>query len=142
MSLPNLHGERRARAEQRLREEKTIWLTTVRPDGQPQTSPVGFVWDGAGFLIISQPGAPKVRNLQSNAKVSLHLDTDREADDGGVLTIEGEGSVDATSLSQDEVSSYLDKYLEAMRADGFTPEEAFAEYSTVIRVTPTRARAY
>jgi PPOX class probable F420-dependent enzyme len=142
MSLPNLHGERRARAEQRLREEKTIWLTAVRPDGQPQTSPVGFVWDGARFLIASQPGAPKVRNLRSNAKVSLHLDTDREGDDGGVLTIEGEGSVDAAPLSSDEVASYLDKYREAMHADGFTPEEAFAEYSTVIRVTPMRARAY
>lgn len=29
-----------------------------------------------------------------------------------------------------------------MRANGFSPEEAFAEYSTVIRVTPSRARAY
>ncbi|KAB2348003.1 hypothetical protein F8566_19215 [Actinomadura rudentiformis] len=44
----------------RLNDEKTIWLTTVRPDGQPQTPPVGFLGDGTRFLILSRPGAPKV----------------------------------------------------------------------------------
>ncbi|UGY92068.1 pyridoxamine 5'-phosphate oxidase family protein [Streptomyces gobiensis] len=142
MSLPSLEGERRAKAEQRLNDEKTIWLTTVRPDGQPQTSPVGFVWAGAGFLIISQPSAPKIRNLHSNAKVALHLDTEREAEDGGVLTLEGVATVDAAPLSDDEASAYIEKYAEMMRAEGITPEEAFSEYSAVIRVTLVRARAY
>jgi PPOX class probable F420-dependent enzyme len=142
MNLPNLEGERRARAEQRLHDERSAWLTTVRSDGQPQTSPVGFMWDGTRLLIISRPDAPKIRNLGSNPKVALHLDTDEDADDGGVLTLEGEASVDDAPLSEGEISAYVGKYLEIMRAEGITPDEALAEYSSVIRVAPVRIRSY
>jgi hypothetical protein len=45
-NLPNLEDKTGASAEQRLQDEKTIWLTTVAADGQPQSSPVGFLWDG------------------------------------------------------------------------------------------------
>jgi hypothetical protein len=38
------------RAEGRLREEGIAWLTTVRADGQPQSVPVWFLWDGGSFL--------------------------------------------------------------------------------------------
>ena len=55
-----------ARAQQRLRSEQIAWLTTVRADGQAQSSPVWFLWDGQTFLLYSQPGAPKVRNLAAN----------------------------------------------------------------------------
>ena len=40
-----------ARAEGRLRDEGIIWLTTVRSDGQPQSVPVWFLWNGESFLI-------------------------------------------------------------------------------------------
>jgi PPOX class probable F420-dependent enzyme len=43
-------------AERRLREEQLIWMTTVRSDGQPQSVPVWFFWDGEKFLVYSQPG--------------------------------------------------------------------------------------
>ncbi len=39
------------RAERRLREEEIAWLTTVRSDGQAQSVPVWFFWDGEKFLI-------------------------------------------------------------------------------------------
>jgi hypothetical protein len=41
------------RAERRLREEQIIWMTTVRSDGQPQSVPVWFFWDGEKFLVYS-----------------------------------------------------------------------------------------
>ena len=44
-----------AHAEERLRGEEMIWITTVRGDGQPQTSAVWFHWDGTDFLLFSQP---------------------------------------------------------------------------------------
>ncbi len=50
-----------ARAEKRLREEAIIWLTTVRSDGQPQSVPVWFLWEGETFLVYSQPGRQKLR---------------------------------------------------------------------------------
>ncbi|MFI6518021.1 pyridoxamine 5'-phosphate oxidase family protein [Spirillospora sp. NPDC050679] len=148
--LPNLDGEAAASAEQRLRDETIIWLTTVRPDGQPQTSPVGYVWDGTTFLIISNPAAPKIRNLRGNPKVTLHLDLDldREAERFSVLTVEGVAELEpappggSAPLSEQEVSAYLDKHLESMRWAGLTPEETFADFSTAVRVKPIRARCY
>ncbi len=38
-------------AEKRLREEEITRLTTVRDDGQPQSVPLWFLWDGETFLI-------------------------------------------------------------------------------------------
>lgn len=32
-----------AKADRRLRSEQILWLTTVRADGQPQSSPVWFL---------------------------------------------------------------------------------------------------
>jgi PPOX class probable F420-dependent enzyme len=140
--LPDLDTDKRASAEQRLREETTLWLTTVRADGQPQASPVGFVWDGARFLIISDPGSPKVRNLRGNPKVALHLDLDKDASDGGVLTLEGVATLETGPPPDDEIAAYLDRHLDAIQAAGLTPAEAFAQLSAVIRVTPTRVRVY
>ena len=54
-------SEAGARAEKRLREEAIIWLTTVRSDGQPQSVPVWFLWEGETFLVYSQPGRQKLR---------------------------------------------------------------------------------
>jgi len=146
--LPNLVGEADARAEQRLQDQTIIWLTTISSDGQPQTSPVGYAWDGATFLIISNPGAPKVRNLRDNPKVSLHLDLDGDAEQYSVLTIEGVAELEpappggSAPLSEQEISAYLEKHLESMRWAGLTPEETFADFSTAIRVKPIRARCY
>lgn len=142
--LPNLEAEPGVRAERRLHDETIVWLTTVRPDGQPQTSPVGFVWDGARFLILSSPGSPKVRNLRSNPKVALHLDLGSGKEEG-VLTLEGVATLDpapAARLGAEETTAYLERHLDAIHEAGLTPEEAFAELSAVIRVTPTRTRFY
>lgn len=140
--LPGLDDARAADAEQRLAAEQEIWLTTVRPDGQPQASPVGFLWDGDRFLVLSQPGTPKVRNLRGNPRVALHLEQRRGGDDAGVLTLEGDAVVDPAPLGADERAAYLDKYGAVVRDAGFTAESLFAEYSTVLRVRPTRARSY
>ena len=143
MTLPGLDDERDARAQQRLRHEQEIWITTVRSDGQPQASPVGFLWDGTSFLILSQPGSQKVRNLRGNPYVALHVEIDRQAEhDGGVVTLEGTAGLDPDPITEQDATVYAEKYEQVMRSAGLTPEELFAEYSAVIRVRPRRARVY
>jgi PPOX class probable F420-dependent enzyme len=56
------------RAERRLREEEIAWLTTVRSDGQPQSVPVWFFWDGEKFLVYSRPGRQKLRNIDRDPR--------------------------------------------------------------------------
>lgn len=131
------------RADERLGTEQEIWITTVRADGQPQSSPVGFLWDGEQFVVISQPGSPKVRNVRANPRVALHLDIDHaSSDSAGVVTLEGVAALDDEPIAGAERRAYVTKYAKVMEAAGYTEDQLFAEFSTVIRVTPRRTRVY
>jgi PPOX class probable F420-dependent enzyme len=127
-------------AEARLRSEPVIWLTTVRRDGQPQTSPVWFWWDGSSFLIYSRPRSQKVPNIRSDGRVSLNLDGDGKG--GGIVSIEGTARFDQDAPPAHEVGSYLEKYRELIEELGSEPEPFAREYSAAIRVTPSRWRVY
>ena len=129
-----------ARAEQRLRAERVAWLTTVRADGQAQSSPVWFLWDGRTFLLYSQPGAQKVRNLAANPKVALHLGDD--GDGGDVVSVEGTATVEPDTPRADRVDGYLAKYRVAIEDLGYEPGPFARTYSTAIRIRPTRARVW
>jgi PPOX class probable F420-dependent enzyme len=129
-----------ARAAERLRAEPVVWLTTVRADGQAQSTPVWFLWAGDTFLLYSQPGAQKVRNLAANPRVSLHLNDD--GDGGDVVTFEGEATPEPDTPRADRVDGYLDKYRTAIAALGYEPGPFARTYSTAIRVRPTRVRVW
>jgi PPOX class probable F420-dependent enzyme len=129
-----------ARADQRLRTEQILWLTTVRSDGQPQASPVWFVWDGETFLIFSQPDAQKLRNLAANPRVAVHVDTDEAGED--VVTIDGAAAVDPDAPSSDQLEEYQVKYREGIQAIGTTPADLARDFSVAIRIRPTRVRTW
>jgi PPOX class probable F420-dependent enzyme len=125
-----------ARANRRLREEIMIWLTTVRSDGQPQSVPVWFLWDGETFLIYSQPGRQKLRNIGGNPRVSLHLNSnDRGVD---VVRVEGAAQMLEDFPPATEVGEYLEKYRESIARIGFDPDGFARTYSVALRVTPGR----
>jgi PPOX class probable F420-dependent enzyme len=125
-----------ARADRRLREEIMIWLTTVRSDGQPQSVPVWFLWDGETFLIYSQPGRQKLRNIGGNPRVSLHLNSnDRGVD---VVRVEGAAQMLEDFPPATEVGEYLEKYRESIARIGFDPDGFARTYSVALRVTPGR----
>lgn len=129
-----------ARADRRLRTEQILWLATVRADGQPQASPVWFVWDGETFLIFSQPDAQKLRNLAANPRVAVHVDTDEAGED--VVTIDGTAAVDPDVPSSDQLEEYQVKYREAIQGIGTTPADLARDYSVAIRIRPTRVRTW
>ena len=129
-----------AQAERRLRSEPIAWLTTVRADGQAQASPLWFLWDGETFLLYSQPGAQKVRNLAANPRVALHLDDDGTG--GDVVTFEGTATVEPDTPRADRVDGYLAKYLASIEALGYEPGPFARTYSAAIRVRPTRVRVW
>lgn len=131
-----------ARVERRLHDEAIAWLVTVRADGTPQASPVWYLWDGAEFLIYSQPNTPKLRNIARNPKVGIHLNGDPRGNDIVIFT--GEARVDPAAPPAHEVPAMVSKYRDSLRAVGST--EAFARtmygYSVAIRVKPTRLRGF
>jgi PPOX class probable F420-dependent enzyme len=129
-----------ARADRRLREEIMIWLTTVRSDGQPQSVPVWFLWDGETFLIYSQPGRQKLKNIGRNARVGLHLNANDRG--GEVVRAEGTAEVVQDIPPANEVGEYLEKYRESIARIGFDPDGFARAYSVALRVTPDRWRVW
>jgi PPOX class probable F420-dependent enzyme len=79
----------------RLKREIVIWFATTNPDGRPLVVPVWFLFDGDTFLIYSVPGQ-KVRNIERNAFVALHLNANPEG--GDVVRVFRQGAaVEATA---------------------------------------------
>jgi PPOX class probable F420-dependent enzyme len=109
-----------ARPEARLREELISWLTTVRSDGQPQSVPVWFLWDGETFLIYSQPGRRKLKNIGSNPRVGLHLHS--SAHGGDVERIEGAAEVVQDVPPAEKVGENVKKYRERITRIGSDPD--------------------
>ncbi len=127
-------------AEARLRAEPIIWFTTVTASGQPQATPVWFLWDGTEFLIYGLRNGPKTRNIQSNPHVSLHLEGNGRG--GGNVIFEGRARIDPAGPSADAVPEYIQKYRPFIDSYGWTPEGFADDYPHVIRVTPARARIW
>ena len=63
-----------ARALRRLQTELIGWLTTINPDGQPQASPIWFLWDGAELLLYSMTRTPRNGNIEDRPLVAFNLE--------------------------------------------------------------------
>lgn len=124
--------------EARLHKETVIWLTSVRADGTPQPTPVWFLWDGASFLIYTQPEARKVRNLQANPRVALNLNSSAEG--GEVAVFWGRAVLDPHAPPVTQVQAYLEKYRQGIADIGLDPERMAARYALTIRIIPERIR--
>ena len=71
-----------------LRAAEIYWLTTLRADGSPHTTPLmGVFLDGSMFFCTG-PTEQKARNLRTDRRCQLMTGTDRW-DDGLDVVIEG-----------------------------------------------------
>lgn len=130
--------QKRAHAEARLREEKIAWLTTVRRDGQPQSSPVWFLWRDGEVVVYSRPKTQKVRNLRGNPQVAVHL---RDIDDGDdIVSLEGIAEIDHAYPQAVAIPAYVEKYRSLIAALRMDPAGFAKSYSTPIRIRPTKLR--
>ncbi len=129
-----------ARAAERLQVELIAWLTTVNASGQPQSSPIWFLWTGSEFVLASLEKTPRAANIRANPRVSVHLDSDGEG--GDIVTIEGEGRIDETPIPEAETEAYFAKYDAKISEYGWTRESMFRDYPVVIRIHPTRIRTW
>lgn len=55
-------------------EAECAWLTTLRPDGSPHTTPVWFVVVDGAFWIASAAANQKIKNVASDPRVSIAID--------------------------------------------------------------------
>ena len=127
-----------AHAESRLRREKIAWLTTVRRDGQPQSSPVWFLWRHGEIVVYSKPTTQKVRNVQSNAKVAIHLRDVGEGSD--IVSIEGTAEIDESYPPAAAIPDYVTKYRSLIADINMDPESFAKSYSVPVRIRPAKIR--
>jgi PPOX class probable F420-dependent enzyme len=127
------------KAAERLRQHEIIWLTTVRPDGQPQSYPVWYVLDGAEIRIWSLDGV-RVKNLARHPKVSLHLNDNGRG--GAIVTIEGEATIDRSAGPGSAHPVYRDRYQSLLESNEWTWDYFDSIYNVPIRVKPTRVQVW
>ena len=108
-------------------ERHLATLTTLRPDGSPHSTAVGFTWDpGTGLVrIISWATSRKARNLARGGRASVC-----QVDGGRWLTFEGPAQVtDDPARVAEAVRRYAQRY----RQPGERPDRVAIEI-TVDRV--------
>jgi PPOX class probable F420-dependent enzyme len=125
------------RVQSRLRKEVVIWLATVGSGGRPHAVPVWFWWDGESFLIYSVPGQ-KVKDIEANPSVTLHLNTTPNG--GDVVRVDGGARRLRRHPLAHKVPVYIRKYAALIKGYGWTPESFSREYHVVLRVRPSRFR--
>lgn len=135
-----LLAEDSAQVRERLTRDIVGWLTTVSPDGRPQTAVISFLWDGHGIFFYSQPNTAKIRNIALNRAVSFHLDCDPYGDH--VVVVEGTARVDRDIARSDVHPEYAEKYREPLRHWQMDERQTADEFSVPIRIRPTRIRTW
>ncbi|MCI0504772.1 MAG: pyridoxamine 5'-phosphate oxidase family protein [Gammaproteobacteria bacterium] len=59
-----------------LAQNNILTLATIRPDGWPQATTVGYANDGMKIYVMTFPQAQKVNNIKHDPRVSLTIDHD------------------------------------------------------------------
>lgn len=119
-------------------------LATVRRDGRPQLSNVGYAWDDGLIRVSVTAGRAKTRNLQRDPRITLHV---ASRDFWTWVAVEGTAELtpvaaDPDDATVEELITYYrgvsgehddwDAYRAAMVAEGrlvirFRPEHAYGQ---------------
>ena len=127
-----------ADVREHLENDVVGWLTTVSPDGRPQTAVISFLWDGEGILFYSKPDTPKIRNLAAHPDVSFHLNCDPYGDH--IVVVEGLAGPAPHEARSDVHHAYRRKYREPLEHWGMAEKQTADEFSVPIRIIPERIR--
>ena len=129
------------RAEHRLKHEQVAWLTTVNGNGRPFPSLIWFLYEDDGTLLIySQPNKTKLRNIASNAAVSINFNSDEHGNN--MIVLDGAAVIDESANPAANHDAYLAKYREGIASIDMTDESFSAEYSVPIRVILQKVRGH
>jgi PPOX class probable F420-dependent enzyme len=133
-----LRRDEAAWAREHLESDVVGWLTTVSPDGRPQSSVISFLHEAGTILFYSKPDTPKLRNITHSPQVSFTLQSDPYGDH--YLVIEGTAAIDPSVAPSDRHAVYHTKYLEPHAHWGMEVADVARDFSVPIRITPERVR--
>ncbi|WP_194396398.1 pyridoxamine 5'-phosphate oxidase family protein [Microbacterium atlanticum] len=100
-----------ARVLARLENDRIAWLGTNGRQGYPHSVPVWFAWWRGQAVILVHPGTAKERNLRSDPRASLHLETGQNEQEFILLRGSAEISAERTATWMDRIrGNYRHKY--------------------------------
>ena len=109
-------------ARQLLRDEPIMHLSYTARDGAPRVIPIGYVWDGARFLMWTVPDSAKVGALQADGRVAITIDV--LGPPPRVLLVRGRAALET-------VEGVPDGYLQASHR--IMPREAWDDFDAQVR---------
>lgn len=113
--------------DQRLTQERNIWLATVRSGGQPHLVPIWFVWHRQKVYICTGSKSIKAQNIIGNPQVALALE-----DGDKPIVIEGQAK-SIGKADQATIDEFQKKYDWNITTD--------QQYDQVIEIEVKRIRA-
>ncbi|HTT88785.1 MAG TPA: pyridoxamine 5'-phosphate oxidase family protein [Acidimicrobiales bacterium] len=117
-------------AQELLRSPLLAHMAYTAADGFPRVLPIGYLWDGANFVVCTATNAPKVAALRANPKVALSVDSNGEPP--RLLLVRGGANIDV-------VEGVAPEYLEAAKK-AFSAEKWAAFAAEVRGFYPQMAR--
>jgi general stress protein 26 len=128
-----------------LEAAEVYWLTTVRPDGRPHTTPLIALWHDDAVWFCTGPGERKAHNLAANAHVTVTTGCNTIGQGLDVI-VEGDAERVTDHAALERVAElYVAKYTEDWRfqvVDGAFEAPDNPGPAHVFRVAPTKAFAF
>jgi hypothetical protein len=109
-------------SRQLLHDECILHLSYTAQDGAPRVIPIGYLWDGAHFLMWTIPHSAKVSALRADGRVAITIDV--MGPPPRVLLARGRATLET-------VDGVPDGYLEASHRT--LPREAWDDFDTQVR---------
>ena len=120
-----------------LDQHRIMTIATVRPDGWPQATTVGYANDGLRIYFLCAPDSQKAANLARDNRVSLTIDHDtpQVMEISGIsMAARAQAVVDA-SEGEKAMRMLMQRYPQ-QNSLPFTSMPTFAEVR-IFRLTPT-----
>lgn len=107
-------------------------VATIGPNGEPQSSPVWFDWDGTHIKFSLTTDRQKYRNLQRDKRISLSIMDPEDA----YRYVEFRGELDEIELDPniDFISRMAKKYIDKDRYPWHQP----GDERLVMKIRPTK----
>lgn len=132
-SVPAMTARMKRLILELLGSHKKMTIATVRPDGYPQATTVVYANDGLTIYFVCDPDSQKVRNLKRSGKVSLTIDSDKDAEDWQHLKGLSMGALARVATDKTEIRRGLDLLVQKFPDMGDDEE---LEGGAVVRVVP------
>lgn len=119
-----------------LADHRIMTIATLRPDGWPQATTVGYAYDGLILYFLCAPESQKAANLARDDRVSLTIDhdTDQVLDIKGLSMAAHATAVTDPGEARRAMDLLLSRYSEQ---EGLPLEVPDASEVRIFRVVPT-----